>query len=115
MKTKTIIIKHTQITKCEGNCINCSVNFCNKLSVLGLNLVWDSEKKIPVNGAITIDHGFGIYDEDGNYLRQNEVLRPHTLRIEIYEEDDDPNIEHESIMKKPSKIPTEQECIDCLT
>ena len=114
MKTKTITIKHTTKIKCE-NCIACSENYCEKLSVLGLNLIWDNDKKIAVNGSLSIDHGHGIYDEDGNYSRRAETLRPHTFRIEIYKENEDPNTHHTSIMKKPSKIPSEQQCIECLS
>jgi len=109
MKTKIITIKHTKIIKCD-DCFVCSNNYCKKLSSLGLNLIWDNDKKIAVNGSISIDHGHGIYDKDGNYSRRAETLRPHTFRIHIYQEDENPNSEHTSIMKKPSKIPTLAEC-----
>jgi len=113
MKSKIIIIKHTKIIKCD-DCLACSNNFCEKLAKLGLNLIWYNDKKIAVNGSLSIDHGHGIYDEDGNYTKRDEVLRPHTFHIEIYEEDENPNTHHTSIMKKPSKIPTEKQCLNCL-
>lgn len=50
-----------------------------------------------VNGSVTVLH-----------------TPDHKITVTIYDKNENPNQEHNSTLKKPSKIPTEKQCVDCL-
>jgi len=99
--------------KCD-NVYTCSNNCCDKfVKQLGLKIKADNETDT-IHGSISIDHGFGLYDIKGNYTQANNVLRPHTFIVRIYTKTEQPNFEHRSTLQKPSKIPTQKDCENCL-
>ena len=92
MKTKIIVIKKK--IDCVMPLAQCSDNIIEKLKPLGLKLRADKETDM-VNGYVSIVHA-----------------KEHVITIGIYEENEDPNQEHLSTFKKPSKIPLEKEFLN---
>jgi len=72
--------------------LQCSNNIVAKLETPKLKLK-ALKKTDTVNGYVTIHH------EAGN----------HSIRVVIYDKDENPNKEHSSTLKKPSIIPTRKE------
>ena len=101
---------HT-ITK-QMNCLTmtpekCSDSIITNLNTLGLKLKADNSTDI-VNGGVTIDHGYGHFT-NGVYIPTNKIERKHTIKINIYTKDQLPTEQHQTTLKKPSKIPTLEE------
>jgi len=87
----------TKIFEIEKNIVcsipvKCSDDIIEKLKPLGLKLRADKETDT-VNG----------------YLSMNHIPNNHTLTIGIYEEDEKPNDEHLTTLKKPTKFPTQNQ------
>jgi hypothetical protein len=90
MNTKTFEISM------NTNCLSsspalCSDSIIEKLKPLGLKLIADHAKDT-VNGFVSIVH-------DSSHL----------VRIEIYTENEKPNIHHQSTLEKPITIPSENQ------
>jgi len=104
--------------------ILCSDNIVQKLETLGLKMKANL-KTSTVNGFVTMDHGFGHFEEStkiiiGNdrikktvsykkYIGTDKIERDHVITIGIYKTTENPNDKHKTKLKKPSKIPTESE------
>jgi len=87
--------------------MKCSDNIITKLKTLGLKLKADNSTDT-VNGGVTIDHGYGHFT-NGVYIPTNKIERKHTIKINIYTKDELPTDQHQTTLKKPSKIPTLEE------
>jgi len=84
----------------------CSDKFVKKLE-LATGLKFKDNDGI-VNGYVHIDHGL-------SQTTRNKTTRPHEILVMIYEKTELPNEFHETTLQKPSKMPTEKQCEDCLT
>ena len=94
MKTK--IFEFTIKKKCS-DFVECSDQIIEKLIPLGLKIRADKDSDI-VNGYLSMVH----------------TSNNHLVIIGIYEENENPNYEHLTVLKKPGKIPTEKEIKDLL-
>ncbi len=94
MKTK--IFEFTIKKKCS-DFVKGSDQIIEKLIPLGLKIRADKDSDI-VNGYLSMVH----------------TSNNHLVIIGIYEENENPNYEHLTVLKKPGKIPTEKEIKDLL-
>ena len=108
----------------------CSDNIVQKLETLGLKTKAKATEGYIVHGYVSIDHGFGHFEDStkiiiGNdrikktipykkYISTDKIERDHSITIGIYKSTEQPNEKHKTTLKKPSKIPTEKECMDLL-
>jgi len=81
----TIKKKCTKFDKCSDEIIE-------KLKPLGLKLRADNENDI-VNGYVSMVH----------------APNNHSITIAVYEETENPNAEHLTTLKRPSKVPTQNQ------
>jgi len=110
MKEKTFVVKHDSIMDCKTSRVKgvhsgaiCSDKYIEQLT--GIKAMIDKEEDT-VNGSLTIDHGYGLYTETGEYIRPNELLRPHTFTLRLYEKDENANMYHNSKIKALQVMPT---------